>query len=384
MSMDKKLDEDYLKTLSVLYVEDDNDTRKQFSEFLTRPIRSLITAVNGLEGLEAFKREAPDIVITDIMMPKMDGLAMANEIKGISPTVPIIVVTAFEETDYLKRAIDIGIDKYVTKPINSDLLFDSLLESARHLRAEEELKLKHQREIQEALSHHNETFAILAGGMAEDYNNLMQTILGYASLAIVHIEPDSKVTDYLEQILKCSDQAHHLGKMLRILGNDYTDNTRCAPLMGCIRNSIQNALAHSTIELRLDYPEDLPNNRFVEEQMQLLFEGLATNALEAMPSGGSLQLSAHLTEVIEHGPVPLTAGKYILVSLTDSGTGIAPEVLQNIFEPYFSTKERSRKRGTGLNLALCRTVIMRHGGLITAESVPGSSATFRVWLPIAG
>ncbi|MEI6703703.1 MAG: response regulator, partial [Deltaproteobacteria bacterium] len=173
MSIDNRQDQNYLKTLTVLYVEDDNDTRKQCSDFLTRPVGTLITAANGVEGLEAFKKHAPDIVITDILMPKMDGLTMAYEIRGLAPSVPIIVITAFEQTDYMMRAINIGIDKYVIKPVNSYLLFEGLLDCVHRLRAEQQLKLLHQREIQEAWSKHNESLAILAGGMAHDYNNLM-------------------------------------------------------------------------------------------------------------------------------------------------------------------------------------------------------------------
>ncbi len=119
MKTDNRLDQDFLKNLTVLYVEDDGDTRMQFNEFLSRPVGTLITAANGMKGLEAFKKHAPDIVITDIHMPQMDGLTMAQNILEMVPSVPIIVVTAFEQADYLKRAINIGIDKYVTKPVNS-------------------------------------------------------------------------------------------------------------------------------------------------------------------------------------------------------------------------------------------------------------------------
>ena len=163
-----RLDQNFLKTLTVLYVEDDTDTREQFSEFLRRPVGTLITAANGVEGLEAFKKHLPDIVVTDILMPQMDGLTMAYEIRGIVPSVPIIVITAFEQTDYLLRAVNIGIDKYVTKPVNSYLMFECLLECVHRLRAEEQLKLQHQREIGEVWSKHNKIVAGLAGGIAHD------------------------------------------------------------------------------------------------------------------------------------------------------------------------------------------------------------------------
>ena len=136
MQINNRLDQNYLKPLTVLYVEDGVETRKQFSEFLHRPVGTLITASNGAEGLEAFKKHEPDIVITDILMPTMDGLTMAQGIRELAPSVPIIVITAFEQTDYMMRAINIGIDKYVTKPVNSYLLFESLWECAHRLRGD--------------------------------------------------------------------------------------------------------------------------------------------------------------------------------------------------------------------------------------------------------
>ncbi|MEI6208975.1 MAG: response regulator [Desulfuromonadales bacterium] len=381
MKINNRLDQHYLKTLTILYVEDDDDTRKQFSEFLKRPVGTLITASNGVEGLEAFKKHAPDIVLTDILMPKMDGLTMAHEIRGISPTVPIIVITAFEQTDYMMRAINIGIDKYVTKPVNSYLLFECLLECAHSLRAEQQLKLQHQREIQEAWSKHNETVAILAGGMAHDYNNLMQAILGYVSLAKMKLEPDSESSRYLEQVEKSSGEACQLGHMLAILGNSYTENMKRGAVMPCISAAILNALSGTSVELHPDYPEDLPDISFSEQQIQLVFSGLAINAAEAMPSGGALRLAAEVVEITDEDFVPMETGTYIHISVIDSGSGISSEVLPRIFAPYFSTKQRSSKRGMGLNLALCRTVIMKHGGTIAAESVPGEGTTFQIWLP---
>ena len=376
-------DQEYLKTLTLLYVEDDPDITQQFIPLLRRPVGTLITAANGLEGLEAFKTHRPDIVITDIQMPEMDGLTMAAEILGIAPSFPIIVITAFDHTDYLMRAINIGIEKYVTKPVNGQMLFKTLHDCAHRLRAEEQLRLKHQRDIQEAWSKHNESHAILTSGIAEDYSNLMQTIMGYATLANMQIEPESAIIGHLENILKCHDEAKHLGAALNLLVSDYTEITQPRALMPCISASIKNVLNESPTEFSLDYPDDLPDVSFAKQQMEQVFNGLAINALEAMPSGGSLRLSARLTEVLREDAVPLTPGAYILVALADSGSGIAAEVMPRIFEPYFSTKPRATKRGSGLSLALCRAIIMGHGGLIEAESTPGRGTLIRVWLPVA-
>lgn len=139
----RKLDKKYLATLKVLYVEDDEDTRKQISQFLRRAVGTLITAENGAEGVEAFTSHSPDIIVTDIMMPEMDGLAMARAIRQISSKVPIIALTAFEQTDYMRSAINIGFSMYVIKPVNSEQLLEGLFVCASRLREEMQSKRLH-------------------------------------------------------------------------------------------------------------------------------------------------------------------------------------------------------------------------------------------------
>ena len=375
-------DQDFLKTLTVLYVEDDVDTREQFHEFLRRPVGTLITATNGAEGLEAFKKHLPDIVVTDILMPQMDGLTMAHEIRGIMPSVPIIVITAFEQTDYLLRAVNIGIDKYVTKPVNSYLMFECLLECVHRLRAEEQLKLQHRREIEGVWLQHHKIVADLAGGIAHDYNNLLQGIFGYLYLAKAN--SCREAARYIDKIEECSDDAKTLGQMLRVLGEDYGESMQIGQLMPRIEIFIRNIIRDTDIVFTVDCLDNIPGVSFFEHQIELVFSRLAYNALEAMPTGGTLHLTARGISVTEDDSMPLEPGMYLHISLADSGSGIAPELLPRIFEPYFSTKQRGSQKGMGLSLALCHTIIFRQGGLITAESAPGSGTTFHIWLPKAG
>ncbi len=137
-----------LSTLSILYVEDDDDIRPQLELFLSRWAGNLFTATNGKEGLEKYEAHRPDLVITDIQMPVMDGLAMAEAIKQRSPTTPILVTTAYSDHGYFLRAFDIGVDKYVLKPVNTDVLLAALADSARPLLQRREIEQKN-RELAE-------------------------------------------------------------------------------------------------------------------------------------------------------------------------------------------------------------------------------------------
>lgn len=109
-----------LSNLTILLVEDEREIKELMAKILQSVCAKVITAQNGDEGLKKFKKFNPDIVISDILMPIMDGLEMAKSIKQISRDTPIVVLSAFSEKERLLRAIDVGIDKYILKPIDID------------------------------------------------------------------------------------------------------------------------------------------------------------------------------------------------------------------------------------------------------------------------
>lgn len=128
-----------LKRLSVLLVEDNDDARKQFAQLLGLWLGPVHVAANGREGLRMYQEHSPDLVITDILMPEMDGLTMVEHIKDQNPDAVMIVTTALGEQEHLLRAIDLGVDRYITKPIVSQLLLDAVYKAAR--------AVVHQREV---------------------------------------------------------------------------------------------------------------------------------------------------------------------------------------------------------------------------------------------
>lgn len=121
----------YLQTLDLLYVEDDVETRDILARYLGRRFKSLDVAANGKEGLQAFQQKHHDIIITDIKMPLMDGLEMAEQIRAIADDVPIVVITAYSDLDYMLRSIELGVDNYVIKPVDPDKLLEAVSKSVR-------------------------------------------------------------------------------------------------------------------------------------------------------------------------------------------------------------------------------------------------------------
>lgn len=124
----------FLKTVTLLYVEDDCSTREQFAIFLNRMVGKLIIAADGQEGLDAFYAHRPDIIITDIQMPVMDGLTMAEKIHGAHPDLPVIFITAHEKSEYPGNITPIGVSRHVIKPVECDRLISCMLECAELVR----------------------------------------------------------------------------------------------------------------------------------------------------------------------------------------------------------------------------------------------------------
>jgi PAS domain S-box-containing protein len=130
----------HLKKLNILYVEDDTSTREELEYFFSTKVNKLFVAKNGEEGFNLYKNEKPDIVVTDIQMPVLNGIDMIEKIRNIDNYVPIVVITAFSDTDYLFKAIKLNVNHYLTKPLNLISLVDILAKLSKNISLEKDNK----------------------------------------------------------------------------------------------------------------------------------------------------------------------------------------------------------------------------------------------------
>ncbi|RXJ99097.1 hypothetical protein CRU98_06965 [Arcobacter sp. CECT 8986] len=167
--------------ITVLYVEDDAMTSEEITYFLSKYVKEVIVAKNGQEGLELFKKHSIDIVITDIQMPCMNGLEMAEKIIEISPSMPIVLTTAFTETSYLVRAIELGIDKYLLKPVNLNEILAIIKKSLyiKNLHCEQSI---YEDYIQFILDNNSTFMFIMNSSNIEYVSKQFLSFLGYANL----------------------------------------------------------------------------------------------------------------------------------------------------------------------------------------------------------
>jgi len=127
------IDNNSLKNLTLLYVEDEEMIRQNAVEYLSRICLNVLEAKDGMEALEVYEKNKPDIIISDIKMPRMNGLEMATHIRKVDKETPIIIATAHTETDYLLKAVELQLIKYIVKPITSAKLTEALLLSVDYL-----------------------------------------------------------------------------------------------------------------------------------------------------------------------------------------------------------------------------------------------------------
>jgi signal transduction histidine kinase len=232
-----------------------------------------------------------------------------------------------------------------------------------------------------------ESIGRLAGGVAHDFNNLLTAIKGYAELALTALDDPDQVHDDLCQIGKATERATALTSQLLAFARKQIIDPRVIDLGELIRN-IEGLLRrligeHIELEIRVGcVPERIKAD---PGQIEQLLINMAVNARDAMPEGGRLTIeTASATLSADGTPIRSAAGAdpaLVLLAISDTGTGIAPEAREHLFEPFFTTKEPGK--GTGLGLATCYGIISQHNGQISYTSEVGQGTTFNVFLPYA-
>lgn len=226
-----------------------------------------------------------------------------------------------------------------------------------------------------------ESIGTLAGGIAHDFNNLLAVVLGNVSLAKMLLEPDGKAYQRLAEAEKGLVKGKELTYRLLTFARGGEPVRRVVPLQNLIAGSADLSFAGSNIAARILLPPDLGKAEVDENQMRQVFYNILTNAREAMPGGGTVTIVGENISLGAEAGIPLPEGDYVKISVTDEGTGIPPEDIQRIFDPYFTSKDRGNEKGMGLGLAICYSVVKGHGGFIAVESVVGKGTTLNLYLP---
>lgn len=226
-----------------------------------------------------------------------------------------------------------------------------------------------------------ESTGVLAGGIAHDFNNLLTAILLNLDLARHHKDSATVMLPRIQAAEKAALAARNLTQQLITFSRGGASIVQVTDVRALLFESLPLVLSGSTVRVDMTITPDLWPAEVDGGQIGQVFRNLILNAREAMPRGGMIYLNAVNVSLPEGAVVGLPAGNYLKISVKDEGEGIAPDILEKIFDPYFSTKQRGPQKGMGLGLTICHSIVKKHNGVITAESELGKGATFHVYLP---
>jgi len=231
-----------------------------------------------------------------------------------------------------------------------------------------------------------EAIGTLAGGIAHDFNNILSAIIGYTELAEYEIPEGSKTREKLKEVLKAGLRAKDLVKQILAFSRQGDQERKPLQISHIVKESLKllRASLPTTIEIRRNIEPDTGIIEADPTQIHQVMMNLCTNAAHAMNNkGGVLEVEIRNVKVenqdigLEYPNVP--PGHYVLLTIRDTGHGISAGVVERIFDPYFTTKEKGE--GTGLGLAVVHGIVKSYGGVITVYSEIGKGSTFNIYLP---
>ena len=404
---------------NILVVDDDDGGRYLKTRVLRKHGFNVTEAATGMAAIEQCCAGAPDLVLLDVMLPDVNGIEVSRRIKATNPGIAVLQTSAAVTGSHDRAAaLDGGADGFLVEPIEPEELLataQALLrlrgaeqalrrmnESLELLVAERtreltdanrqlEIESAERRKAEEVLWHAQKMDAVgqLTGGIAHDFNNLLAVIVGSIEMIQAAFEnggelPRAKILRLLKASETATGRATKLTQQLLAFARRSTftlDTVSLDEVLVACEPFLRRALGEANV-LDLNFDPDLWSTRIDTSQFEAAILNLVVNARDAMPLGGKLEIATGNVTLdatqARHSP-DLTPGCYVLVRITDTGTGMDPDVAARAFEPFFTTKEVGK--GTGLGLSQVYGFIKQSGGHVMIDTAPGTGTTFRLYVP---
>ncbi len=404
----------------ILVVDDDDGGRYLKMHVLRKHGYHVSECSMGMAAIEHCCAKTPDLVLLDVRLPDINGIEICRRIKSTHPSIAVLQTSAAVTTAHERvLALDGGADGFLVEPIEPEELIASakallrmrgaeqalrrMNESLEMLVAERtraltdanrrlEVEIAERRKAEDVLWHAQKLEAVgqLTGGIAHDFNNLLAVIVGSMEMIRGAFEsgvelPRAKIMRLLNASETATARATKLTQQLLAFARRSTltiDTVTLDEVIVACEPFLRRALG-DTNALTLSLEPGLWPCRIDAPQFEAAILNLVVNARDAMPNGGgrleiaTSNVAVDATEA--NRTSDLTAGSYVMVRVTDTGTGMPPDVVDHVFEPFFTTKDVGK--GTGLGLSQVYGFIKQSGGHVTIETEPGVGTTFRLYLP---
>jgi signal transduction histidine kinase len=402
----------------VLIVDDNADMRGYVQRLLGSRCE-VETASNGRAALEMIRQRKPDLVLSDVMMPELDGLGLLRELRSDAELrdVPVILLSARAGEDARVEGLDAGADDYLTKPFSARELIarvstnlqmahvrreamrelresiterkraEQILQQANELleaRVQAAIADRAAAEAQLRQAQKMEAIGRLTGGVAHDFNNVLQVIGGNLQLLIRDTSTNALAGQRLQTSLAALDRGARLASQLLAFARRQPLAPKVVNLGRLLRgfdDMLRRALGEG-IEVETIIAGGLWNTFVDTAQVENAILNLAINARDAMEGQGKLTIeagNAALHDAYVAQCPDVTVGQYVMLAVSDTGCGIPDDLLERVFEPFFTTKAEGQ--GTGLGLSMVYGFVKQSGGHIKIYSEPGQGTVVRVYLP---
>jgi signal transduction histidine kinase len=334
-------------------------------------------------AFERLSRSHIDLIILDYRLASgRTGLDLFADLRSAGHQQPIIIVTGYGDETIVIDSLRAGVRDFVIKsseylqylPLSVERVLEQVRLERRLAEADRQLR---QAQKMEAIGK-------LAGGIAHEFNNLLQAIQGYTRFAMDGLHRDERRRKDLEQVLAASDRAATLTR--RLLGFSRRELLQMADIDPTllVRQLMEmvRPLLGEHISVHLHLADNVGLLHADAGLIQQMLMNLCVNARDAMPSGGTLTIKTEdanvSTNCCEFHP-DLMPGRYLVLTVADTGCGMPPEIKNHLFEPFFTTKDIGQ--GTGLGLAMVYGTVQQHQGSIHVDSESGAGTTFKIYLP---